>query len=696
MLKLETDIQYLSGVGPKRAELLRKELNINTIEDLIYYFPYKYIDRSKMHRIIDIIAEQPYVQIIGEFLDFYEEGEGNKKRLIGEFYDGTGSLEIIWFKGIDYIKKRLKLDKKYVVYGKPNIFKKRVTLIHPDIEEADKFKARLKAPLQAEYGSTEKLKRYFLNSRGIAKLIENIFRQKPVIPETLPGFILKKYNLMPLDEALYTMHFPKTALELDRAKFRLKFEEFLINQLALLGQQKIRRSKTIGYVLKSGDFFKRFYEEKLPFELTNAQKRVLKEIYKDFRSGKQCNRLIQGDVGSGKTVVALMSALIAIDSGYQVCLMAPTEILAQQHFYSITKMLDGLNINVRLLTGSTKTKQRRIIDSELRSGQLNFLIGTHALIEDTVIFKNLGLAIIDEQHRFGVVQRSKLWTKNSRPPHILVMSATPIPRTLAMTLYGDLDVSIIDELPPGRKPIKTVHLTESKKSGLYKFLHSKINEGQQVYIVYPLISESERLDYKYLEEGYEIITQVFPPPKYNVVMLHGKMKPAEKQEAMETFASGKAQIMVATQVIEVGVDVPNATIMVIESAERFGLSQLHQLRGRVGRGDKQSYCILVTKDNISRDAKIRMETMVATNDGFKIAEVDMQLRGPGDIFGTQQSGIPLNFKIANLVTDQPILKQARQAAFEILEKDPFLQKQENQTLKNLVRKNYKSFLSLVG
>ncbi len=695
MLKLNTPITYLKGVGPKKAEILKNEAQIETIADLLYYFPFKYVDRSKFHTIREIQGNEQYIQIIGEFISFYREGAADKERLIGIFKDQTGQIEILWFKGLKYFERNIKPNKKYLLFGKPSIFKGKISIIHPEIELLNEFKNRLKSPLEAYYTTTEKMKNYHITSKTLAIWLRRIFETDIKIPETLPEYIIENLQLMPLKKAIYNIHFPTSITLLEKAKYRLKFEEFFINQLTLLQQNKIRVMKIRGFPMKAGNLFKNFYKYKLPFELTEAQKRVISEIYTDIKSGRQCNRLIQGDVGSGKTIVALMIALIAIDSGFQVALMAPTEILAQQHYQKISSMLKELKVNIKLLTGSTKTSQRRIILEELLTGDLDFIIGTHALIEENVKFKNLGLAIIDEQHRFGVIQRSKLWQKNNKPPHVLVMSATPIPRTLAMTLYGDLDVSIIDQLPPGRKPIRTFHIKEKDKNKLYPFLRKKIEEGQQIYVVYPLISESEKIDSKHLEEGYEIFRQVFPPPKYNVIMMHGKMKPQEKKLAMDMFLSGKANILVSTQVIEVGVDVPNATVMVIESAERFGLSQLHQLRGRVGRGSQQAYCILITKDKISKEAEIRMQTMVRTNDGFEIAETDMKLRGPGDIFGTRQSGIPIKFRIADIIKDQNILSHARKIAASILKDDPLLQKEKNKLLKLQVEKQ-KNFISFVG
>lgn len=698
MISLNTELTYIKGVGPKRAEILYKEIGVKTVEDIIYYFPYKYIDRSRFYKIIEIKSDAVYVQIRGKFCCFSTEGQGAKKYLHGEFFDETGSIDVVWFKRIDWVKKKISPLKEYILFGKPKIFKNRFSISHPEFESVESFKKKIKAPFTAEYNTTEKMKKFFLNSKAILKIIQEIFKNKISLTEILPQNIIKKYQFPEINEAIFNIHFPQSQSKLQAAKQRFKFEELFINQLGLLKQKLVRTQQTKGILFnKVGDYFNTFYNNNLEFELTNAQKKVIKEIYADFKSGKQCNRLLQGDVGSGKTVVALMSMLIAIDNGYQTTLMAPTEILAQQHFESISKMLKNLDINVKLLTGSTKTKQRRIINEQLSDGSLNILIGTHALIEDTVQFKKLGLVIIDEQHRFGVIQRGKLAQKTKDlPPHIIIMSATPIPRTLSMTLYGDLDVSIIDEMPLGRKPVKTYHIYPKQKAKLYKFIQDEINKGRQVYIVYPLISESEKMDYKDLEQGYESITKIFKPPKYNVAMVHGKLKPDEKKAQMDKFVNGQANILVATTVIEVGVDVPNATIMIIESAERFGLSQLHQLRGRVGRGAEQSYCFLVSGNKISADARKRLETMVRTNNGFEIAEVDMKLRGAGDIFGTQQSGSPINFKIANLMTDFKILEWARQEAEKILDNDPELQKPENKPIAHKIKNQISFKLGNIG
>lgn len=685
---LQQEIKFLTGVGPKRAELLNKELKIFTFEDLLYYFPYKYIDRSKFYQIRDLIPELPHIQLKGKIIGFEQIGGGRKKRLVAYFTDGTGTLELVWFKGLSYIQKNLQLNKEYIVFGKPGYFGGKYNIIHPEIEDSIKNQNVINAKLQAHYSTTEKLKKNYLSSRAIAKLINNLLLQiKDKIKETLPDYLIQKYKLISLQEALFNIHFPQNAEILKRAIYRLKFEELFYIQLNILQKRSIRLNKFNGFVFsKVGDFFNQFYEKNLPFELTNAQKRVLKEIRKDVGSGKQMNRLLQGDVGSGKTLVALMSMLIALDNGFQACIMAPTEILANQHFETLKAFLNGLPVNVQLLTGSTKTAARKEIHEQLMNGELQILIGTHALIEETVKFKNLGLVVIDEQHRFGVVQRAKLWKKNHQPPHVLVMTATPIPRTLSMTIYGDLDVSVIDELPPGRKPIKTMHLYDSKRLRLFGFMRQQIELGRQIYIVYPLIKESEKMDYKDLEDGYESISRAFPPPKYAVSIVHGQMKAEEKDTAMNLFIKGKTHIMVATTVIEVGVDIPNASVMVIESAERFGLSQLHQLRGRVGRGADQSYCILMTGYKLSNEARKRIDIMTKSNDGFEIAEADMKLRGPGDIEGTQQSGLAFDLKIANLGKDAQLIQYVRDIADNILDYDPWLEKNENKILKKQLKK----------
>lgn len=677
---------YLPGVGPKKAEILKKELQITSFEDLLYHFPYKYVDRSRFYSIREINGEMPYIQVKGKIIALRLVGDGRGKRMVGTFSDGTGTLDLVWFKGIKYFKEQIKPGQPYILFGKPTVFNNTINVVHPELEKEQPGKVPFFQGLQPFYNTTEKMKNNYLTSRTIFKLVQNVFHNyQSAIPETLPASVIHKMKLMKLDEALRYIHLPPDAQTLQKATFRLKFEELFYIQLNILRLRNQRTYNIKGHVFeKIGTIFNQFYKQNLPFELTDAQKRVIKEMRKDMGSGQQMNRLLQGDVGSGKTLVALMIMLIAIDNKFQTCLMAPTEILASQHFETITEMLQGINVNIELLTGSTRKSDRDRIHASLRNGTLDILIGTHALIEDTVQFKNLGLVVIDEQHRFGVAQRARLWKKNISPPHVLVMTATPIPRTLAMTTYGDLDVSVIDELPPGRKPVQTTHVYHNKRLGVNKFIQEQINAGRQIYIVYPLIEESESMDFKNLTEGYEYIKEVFPNQK--VSMVHGKMKPAEKDAAMQDFASGKSKILVSTTVIEVGVNVPNASVMVIESAERFGLSQLHQLRGRVGRGAEQSYCILMTGYKLSNETRKRMEIMTRTNDGFEIAEADMKLRGPGDLEGTQQSGLPFELKIANLAKDTRILQMARNAAQDILSDDPLLEKSENAILLRQLKK----------
>ncbi|MGQ1890357.1 ATP-dependent DNA helicase RecG [Thermophagus sp. OGC60D27] len=680
------NIMYLSGVGPKKAEILKKELKIVSFEDLLYHFPYKYVDRSRIYAINEINGEMPYIQVRGKITSLKMIGQGRGQRMVATFSDGTGTLELVWFKGIKYFKDQIKPDQTYILFGKPSLFNRTINIVHPELEKDQPGKSQFFQGLQPFYNTTEKMKNHYLTSRAIFKLIQNLFQTfQASIPETLPASIINKMKLMKINDAIRYIHLPPDAQTLQKASFRLKFEELFYIQLNILRLRNQRTFSTKGNIFKKvGHIFNHFYEHNLPFELTNAQKRVIKEMRKDMGSGRQMNRLLQGDVGSGKTLVALMVMLIAIDNNFQACLMAPTEILATQHFETIRDFLKGMDVSIELLTGSTRQSDRKRIHTSLMDGSLNILIGTHALIEDTVQFKNLGLVVIDEQHRFGVAQRAKLWKKNTTPPHVLVMTATPIPRTLAMTIYGDLDVSVIDELPPGRKPVNTTHGYHKNRLSVNKFIKKQIDEGRQVYIVYPLIEESEKLDFKNLTDGYEYIRQVFP--NQNITMLHGKMKPAEKDAAMQEFASGKSQILVATTVIEVGVNVPNATVMVIESAERFGLSQLHQLRGRVGRGAEQSYCILMTGYKLSKETRKRMEIMTRTNDGFEIAEADMKLRGPGDLEGTQQSGLPFDLKISNLAKDSHILQLARNTAMDILADDPLLQKPENAILQRQLKK----------
>ena len=664
------DIKYLQGVGPQRATLLSKELDIHSLHDLLYYFPYKYVDRSRLYYIHEIDGNMPYIQLKGQILSFETIGEGRQRRLVAHFSDGTGVVDLVWFQGIKYLMGKYKAHEEYIVFGKPTVFNGRINIAHPDIDPAKDLTLSAMG-LQPYYNTTEKMKRAGLNSHALEKLMNNAFAllQGP-LSETLSPNVVEENHLMSLDEAIHNIHFPQNPEKLRRAQYRLKFEELFYIQLNILRYTKDRQRKYRGLVFERvGEVFNTFYSQNLPFQLTGAQKRVIKEIRKDMGSGRQMNRLLQGDVGSGKTLVALMSMLIALDNGFQACMMAPTEILAAQHYETIKQFLFGMNVRVELLMGSVKGKKREEILKGLLTGELQILIGTHAVLEDTVNFASLGMVVIDEQHRFGVAQRAKLWAKNTRPPHVLVMTATPIPRTLAMTLYGDLDVSVIDELPPGRKPIQTIHQFDNRRASLYSGIRKQINEGRQVYIVYPLIKESEKIDIKNLEEGYEHVCAEFP--ECQVSKVHGQMKPAEKDAEMQRFVNGETQIMVATTVIEVGVNVPNASVMVmvIENAERFGLSQLHQLRGRVGRGADQSYCILVTSYKLSEETRKRLEIMVQTNDGFEIAEADLKLRGPGDLEGTQQSGVAFDLKIADIARDGQLLQHVREIASEIIEKD---------------------------
>ena len=690
MLTLDTPIEYVLGVGPKRAETLIAELGIRCVEDLVTHYPYKYIDRSKFYTVRECTEDLPYVQLKGKILQFEMRGEGRARRLVGTFTDGTGFMELVWFKGWKYVEEKLRVNVEYIIFGKPSRFNDRYNIAHPEVEIFNEKTLDRNSGLQGHYNTSEKMKTRFLNSAALRKLMYTVFSDKDFyIPENLPDEIVKNFGMMSRADAMRQAHFPQNMDLLRRAQARLKFEELFYIQLSIMRQSKLREMKYQGFVFdKVGEYFNKFYSECLPFELTEAQKRVIREIRVDMRSGKQMNRLLQGDVGSGKTMVALMTCLIALDNGYQACIMAPTEILATQHYQSISEQVKTLGVSVRLLTGSTRKKERDEIDAGLRDGTLQIVIGTHALIEDTVQFQNLGYVVIDEQHRFGVAQRAKLWTKNVRPPHVLVMTATPIPRTLAMTIYGDLEVSVIDQLPPGRKPIATYHYFDNKRAALNGFLHREIEKGRQVYVVYPLIQESEKLDLKDLEQGYQAMVEAFP--KYNIVMVHGKMKPAYKDAAMQRFVSGEAQIMVATTVIEVGVNVPNASVMVIESAERFGLSQLHQLRGRVGRGADQSYCILMSKYELANDTRKRLQIMCDSTDGFVIAEADLNLRGPGDIDGLQQSGLPFDLKIANLATDGRMLQTARSVAKELLERDPDLSKPEHAVLIKQLQRLQKS------
>ena len=669
----DSPIEYLKGVGPQRAELLRKELAIFTFGDLLFYFPFRYVDRTKYYTVKEIDAEMPYVQIKGKIVRLTVKGDKRRKHLAGVFQDETGTLELKWFQGLKWLMQSLKMNTEYVLFGKPSVFNGNINIIHPELEIPGSGSAELQTALQPVYPTTEKLKLKGLDSRGILKIQRQLQQQLPPhLTENLPADPIKEFNLINRALALRQIHFPDNLQSLKQAELRLKFEEFFFIQLRLLSMKLSRTEKYQGMVFSQvGEQFNTFFKSHLPFPLTEAQKRVIREIRADFGSGKQMNRLLQGDVGSGKTVVALMSMLIAIDNGYQACLMAPTEILATQHAASIGAMVEKMGLRCELLTGSTKQAQRKKMFADLLDGSIQLLIGTHALIEDQVQFKNLGFVVIDEQHRFGVQQRAKLWAKNHQPPHVLVMTATPIPRTLAMTLYGDLDVSVIDELPPGRKPVSTVHRYDKNRLQVWSFLKQEIEKGRQVYIVYPLIEESEKMDLNNLMQGYEAVCRDFPAPKYRISIVHGKMKPADKDFEMQRFIKVETQIMVATSVIEVGVNVPNASVMVIENAERFGLSQLHQLRGRVGRGAEQSYCILMSSFKLSSDAKLRLSTMCETNDGFKIAEMDLQLRGPGDAEGTQQSGL-LDMKIADIGRDAALIPPARDAAKKLLANDPHL------------------------
>lgn len=677
---LNTPIEYLKSVGPQKAELLKKELRIFNYLNLLTYYPFRYVDRTKFYKVKEINADLPYVQLHGKISHTEMVGAKRAQRFVATFMDETGKLELVWFQGAKWISEKIKphVANEYIIFGKPNVFNGKYNIAHPEIELVSEENTTFASALQAIYNSTDKLKTRSLDTKGISRLQKTLVSLiKNNIPETLSNAIKERYLLIPREEAIKQIHFPQNPEMLKKAEFRLKFEELFFIQLKLLKQKGLREKTFRGFVFsKVGDYFNTFYSNYLPFELTNAQKRVIKEIRLDMGSGKQMNRLLQGDVGSGKTLVALMNMLIALDNGFQACLMAPTEILANQHYDTITELLKPLNINVGLLTGSKKTKERRVIHEQLQNGEMKILIGTHALLEDVVQFKNIGFVVIDEQHRFGVAQRAKMWNKNSQSPHVLIMSATPIPRTLAMTLYGDLDVSVIDELPPGRKPIQTIHRFDNHRDRVFGFMREQIALGRQIYVVYPLIKESEKMDYKDLMDGYESIVRAFPQPKYQVSIVHGQLKSDVKEYEMQRFVKHQTHIMVATTVIEVGVNVPNASVMVIESAERFGLSQLHQLRGRVGRGAEQSYCILMTSHKLSSDGKIRMETMCRTNDGFEIADVDLKLRGPGDMAGTMQSGV-LDLNIADLAKDSQILHAARNMVIELLSEDPHLEKTEN-------------------
>ncbi|WP_298766434.1 ATP-dependent DNA helicase RecG [uncultured Polaribacter sp.] len=686
-MNLENPITYINGISVQRASLLQAELGIKTCNDLLNFFPFRYIDKTQFYTIKDLQSNSSEVQIVGKITSLKSVAQKRGSRLVATFQDTTGTMELVWFRGQKWLKDSLKINEPYVVYGKLNHYNGSFSMPHPEMELVSEYKKKLQTKMQPVYPSTEKLTNAGVSNKLMRNYIQNLLQQfYDAIQESLSTEILADFKLMNKRDAYLNVHFPKSQENLAKAQNRLKFEELFYIQLQLVRKKLINKNKIKGFVFENvGAIFNQFYAEKLPFNLTNAQKRVLKEVRKDVASGAHMNRLLQGDVGSGKTIVALLSMLLAIDNGFQATIMAPTEILANQHFTAVSELLAGMNINVAILTGSVKVKKRREIHANLEDGSLHILVGTHALLEDKVQFKNLGIAIIDEQHRFGVKQRAKLWTKNTLPPHILVMTATPIPRTLAMSVYGDLDISVIDELPPGRKQVKTVHRFDSNRLSIFKFMKDEIEKGRQVYIVYPLIEESEAMDYKDLMDGFESVSREFPTPKYQISIVHGKMKPADKDFEMQRFVNGETQIMVATTVIEVGVNVPNASVMIIESAERFGLSQLHQLRGRVGRGADQSYCILLSSYKLSTEGKTRLKTMVETTDGFKIAEVDLKLRGPGNIMGTQQSGV-LNLKIADVVKDSKILVAARNTAISVLQEDPNLEKPENLVIRNTFAK----------
>ena len=691
ILNLDYPITYISGISVQRATLLYSELGIKSCNDLLNFFPFRYIDKTTFHAIKDLQPNTSEVQIVGKITQVKSVAQKRGSRLVANFQDRSGTMELVWFKGQKWIKDALKIGQPYVVYGKLNHYNSSYSIAHPEMELVSEYKRKLQTKMQPIYHSTEKLTNAGVSNKLIRAYIQKLIQQfYEETTESLSEEIINDFKLMKKRDALLNIHFPKNQENLAKAQHRLKFEELFFLQLQLVRKKLVNKSKIKGYVFENvGPFFNQFYAEKLPFNLTNAQKRVLKEIRKDVASGAHMNRLLQGDVGSGKTIVAVLTTLLAIDNGFQATIMAPTEILANQHYIAVLELVEGLNINVDILTGSVRTKKRRTIHENLENGTLHILIGTHALLEDKVVFKNLGIAIIDEQHRFGVKQRAKLWAKNNLPPHILVMTATPIPRTLAMSVYGDLDISVIDELPPGRKEIKTVHRFDSNRLSVFKFMKDEIEKGRQVYVVYPLIQESEAMDYKDLMDGYESISRAFPSPKFQISIVHGKMKPADKDFEMQRFVKGETQIMVATTVIEVGVNVPNASVIVIESAERFGLSQLHQLRGRVGRGADQSYCILLSSFKLSEEGKTRLKTMVDTTDGFKIAEVDLKLRGPGNLMGTQQSGI-LNLKIADVAKDSKILVAARNTAITVLQEDPNLEKKENYSIRTSFAKMNKS------
>lgn len=688
---LDTPIEYLKGVGPERAKLLKQEFDIHSFGDLLRWYPYRYVDRTRFYKTNEISGDLLYVQLRGQILSLKSSGHSKGARMTAQFVDDAGSVELIWFAGLKWLHGKYKPGQEYVVFGKPTVYNGKINIAHPETEEITDENLKRTSALQPMYSSSERSKMKGLDSKGIMKLQKTIsLLVESKIPETLPEKIIDNLKLLSREETLKQIHFPSNPQIVLRAEARIKFEEFLYIQLRILRVKMMRQENVKGWVFDTvGEQFNSFFNNHLPFPLTNAQKRVIKEIRQDLGGGKQMNRLLQGDVGSGKTVVALMCMLLANDNGFQACLMAPTEILANQHFVTLKELLKNMSIHIGLLTGSTKTKDRKVLHEALRSGEMNILIGTHALIEDVVQFKNLGLVVIDEQHRFGVEQRSKLWKKNTNPPHILVMTATPIPRTLAMTLYGDLDTSIIDEMPPGRKQIRTVHYFDSQRLRVFGFMKEQIQAGRQIYLVYPLIDESKTMDYKNLMDGYESISRAFPLPEFNVSIVHGQMKAADKNFEMERFVKGETNIMVATTVIEVGVNIPNASVMIVESAERFGLSQLHQLRGRVGRGAEQSFCVLMTSYKLGKDSKLRMDTMVRTNDGFEIAEVDLKLRGPGDLEGTQQSGL-IGLRLADITKDGAILQHARGVAAEILDDDPTLEKPIHAALLNEMKREQKS------
>lgn len=685
---LDNDIKFIPGVGEARAKLLAKEIGVHTMRDMLYHFPFRYIDRSKVYPIGSLNeanTSSGYIQIRGKITGKNFFGEGRRRRFVLYLSDGTGKAELIWFQGIKWVENKFELGREYIVFGRPSFYHSELSIVHPEIESVEAALARKeRGGLQGIYPSTEKLGSA-LGSKGLYNIISKIWeRIRGTITDYMPQYLRERYGLIPLEEALFNIHFPHSPTQLKQAQYRLKFDELFGIQLNIQSLRSARTTAKAGfYFARVGQFFNAFYNTRLPFPLTGAQKKVIKQIRTDTVSGYQMNRLLQGDVGSGKTVVALISMILAVDNGFQACMMAPTEILARQHYATIVKMVGDIGLRLACLTGTTKTKERREILAALAAGEIDILVGTHALLEERVQFANLGFVVIDEQHRFGVEQRARLWTKNNNPPHILVMTATPIPRTLAMTIYGDLDVSVIDELPPGRKPIKTVHYYDSARLRLFGFMRDQIAKGRQIYIVYPLIKESEKADYANLEEGFAAIVQDFPLPQYRVSACHGKMKPEDKEESMRQFKSGEADILVATSVIEVGVDVPNASVMVIESAERFGLAQLHQLRGRVGRGSDQSYCILMSGEELSKESRTRLEAMCQTSDGFQLAELDLKLRGAGDINGTQQSGEAINFKIANLAQDNQILQVAQQAAIALLTADPALADERHIALREL-------------